>query len=127
VAKRKTKAQIEKERIAREQKRAEADQRRQEKERERAEKQKRQKAEAERREWLRTQRSRPRVEIPSEYPGETIHVHQKVYDRFMKNKAIFITSYRVEGGTGGKLILKYTTAAGGKGSVELLDLGPMPV
>lgn len=98
MAKRRTKAQIEQERIDRAH-----------------------------REWLRTQRSRPRIEIPSEYPGESIFVHQKVHDKFTKNRGIFITSYRVEGGTGGKLILEYTTAAGGKGSVELLDLGQMPV
>lgn len=124
---RKTKAQIEQERIAREQKRAEDLRKWEEKEREKAEKLKRQKAEAQHREWLRTQRSRPRIEIPSTYPGESIHVHQKVHNKFMKNKAIFITSYRVEGGTGGKLILEYRTLAGGQGSVELVDLGPMPV
>lgn len=124
---RRTKAQIEQERIALEQKRGEAERRRQEKEREMEEKRKRKKAEAEHREWLRLERSRPRVEIPSDYPGESIHVHKKVYDKFMKHKGIFITSYRVEGGMGGKLILEYRTLAGGYGSVELLDLGPMPV
>lgn len=113
--------------LAREQKRADAERRRQEKERELEEKRRRQKAEAEHREWLRIQRSRPRLEIPSACPGESIHVHKKIYDRFMKHKGIFITSYRVEGGMGGKLILEYRTLAGGYGSVELLDLGPMPV
>ncbi|QRG66949.1 hypothetical protein [Brevibacillus choshinensis] len=127
MAKRRTKAQIEQERIAREQKRAEALRKWEEKEREKAEKLRRQKAEAKQREWLRTQRSRPRIEIPTSYPGESIFVHQKIHDKLMKDRGIFITSYRVEGGTGGKLILEYTTAAGGKGSVELLDLGQMPV
>ncbi|MED1850324.1 hypothetical protein P4V33_01530 [Brevibacillus borstelensis] len=116
---RKTKAQIEQERIAKEQKRAEAERKRQQKERELAQK----REEAERRKWLRIQRSRPRIEIPSDYPGETIHVHEKSYNKFMRDKRISITSHRVERG---KLILEYTTATGGRGTVELYDLGPMP-
>lgn len=120
---RKTKAQIEQERIAKEQKRAETERKRQQKERELA----RKREEAERRKWLRIQRSRPRIEIPieipSDYPGESIHVHEKIYNKFMRGKRISITSHRVERG---KLILEYTTATGGRGIVELYDLGPMP-
>lgn len=124
--KRKTKAQLEQERIEREQKREETWRRREEKEREKAAAEARKKAEAVLREWLRKQRSRPRVEVPSAYSGESIHVHRKIYDGFMKDRKITITSFRAEGGSGGKLIMEYTTAAGGHGRLELQDLGPMP-
>ncbi|MBG9567548.1 hypothetical protein [Brevibacillus agri] len=115
----KSKAQIEQERLAKELKWAEAERKRQQKERERA----RKREEAERRKRLRIERSRPRIEMPSEYPGETIYVHEKIYTKFMRDKRISITSHRV---AQGKLILEYTTAAGGRGAVELCNLGPMP-
>jgi len=79
------------------------------------------------REWLRKHRSRPRMELPSAYSGESIHVHRKIYERFMKDRGIQVSSFRVEGGMGGKLILGYTTKSGGHGKLELYDLGPMPV
>lgn len=125
MTKRKTKAELE--RILREQKRAEMDRRRQEKERAKAAKQARLREEAKRREWLRAQRSRPRLEVPSEYRGETIYVHKKIYDRFLKRRDITITRCYPKGGAGGSLIVEYRTNAGGRGVMELLDLGPMPV
>lgn len=80
-----------------------------------------------RREWLRKERSKPRTEMPAEY-GEAIHVHKRVLDGFMKQvgRKIDITSSRVVGGAGGRYVLEYTTRHGGRGMVELNDLGPMP-
>lgn len=123
---RKTKAQIEQERQAKEQRIDERLRLQQEKEQVEAAERIRKKREAEQREWLRKQRSRPRMELPSQYSGESIFVHQKIYEGYMKNKKISILSCRVEGGTGGKLITEYTTQAGGRGRLELLDLGPVP-
>lgn len=45
----------------------------------------REKAELERKRYLREERlRRPRKELESEYLGETIQVHQRVYEGFMK-------------------------------------------
>lgn len=79
------------------------------------------------REWLRKERSKPREEMPASY-GESIHVHKRILDGFMKQvgKKINIASSKVVGGVGGSYILEYTTRHGARGSLELFDLGPMP-
>lgn len=125
--KRKSKAQLGRERIEREQKRAEAERRRKENERVKAAEDARKREETKRREWLRVQRSRPRTELPAMY-GETIHVHQRILDAFMKQmgKKLQLLSSRVVGGTGGRLVIEYETKYGGRGMLELNDLGPMP-
>jgi len=120
ATKRKSKAQLEQER-------AEKERIRQQKEREKLAKAAQQRAEAQRREWLRKERSRSRTEMPAQY-GEVIHVHKRVLDGFMKQvgRKIEIATSRVVGGTGGSYILEYTTKYGGRGKLELFDLGPMP-
>lgn len=79
------------------------------------------------REWLRKERSKPRDEMPASY-GESIHVHKRILDGFMKQvgKKIDIASSKVVGGAGGVYILEYTTRHGTRGTLELFDLGPMP-
>lgn len=93
-----------------------------------AAKRKRLREEAERKARLRLERSRPRTVIPAQY-GESIHIHQKILDAFTKQfgKKINIESYKVIGGSGGHLLITYTTRFGGRGELVLNDLGPMPV
>ncbi|MGN7457870.1 hypothetical protein ACTHPH_23920 [Paenibacillus pasadenensis] len=88
----------------------------------------RKREEAARKEWLRVQKSRPRTKIPAQY-GETIHVHEKILDRFMKQvgQKIDIETYKVAGGAGSSLTITYTTRYGGRGELVLNDLGPMPI
>lgn len=82
-----------------------------------------------RRQWLKEEkRRRPRTELPTVYEGESIHVHQRIYDGFMKQvgKKLVVISTSFKGGAGGKLIIHYETRYGGHGTLELFDLGPMP-
>lgn len=127
-AKRKTKAQIEQERAEREKQKAERERIKQQRDREKEEKAAQRRENAKRLEWLRKQRSRPRMELPSAYPGESVHIHKRVLDGFMKQigKQIEITSSQVIGGSGGMYVVEYTTKHGGRGTLELFDLGPMP-
>jgi hypothetical protein len=83
--------------------------------------------EAEHRAYLRQERSKPREEMPASY-DESIYVHKRILDGFMKQvgKKINIASSKVVGGAGGSYILEYTTRQGGRGTLELFDLGPMP-
>jgi hypothetical protein len=67
-----------------------------------------------------------RVELPSQYAGESIFVHKRIYDGFIKNKTIFIQRMYPVGGSGGKFVIEYKSRAGKFGELELQDLGPMP-
>lgn len=75
---------------------------------------------------LKKQRSIKRVELPSQYAGESIFVHKRIYDGFMKNKTIFIQRMYPVGGSGGKFVIEYKSRAGKLGELELQDLGPTP-
>lgn len=75
---------------------------------------------------LKKQRSIKRVEIPSQYASESIFVHKRIYEGFMKDKSIFIQRMYPVGGSGGKLVIEYKSRAGKLGELELQDLGPMP-
>lgn len=75
---------------------------------------------------LRKQRAIKRVEVPSQYAGESIFVHKRIYEGFMKDKTIFIQRMFPVGGSGGKLIIEYKSSSGKLGELELQDLGPMP-
>jgi DNA anti-recombination protein RmuC len=127
-AKRKTKAQLDQERAEREKQKAERERIKQQRDHEKAEMAARRREEAKRREWLKKQRSRPRSELPSAHAGELIYIHKRVLDGFMKQigKRIEITSSQVIGGSGGTYVMEYTTKHGGRGTLELFDLGPMP-
>lgn len=118
--KKKSKAQLQQERIEKQQLR---EQRAREKVANDAQKHK----DMLRREWLRKERSKPREEMPASY-GESIHVHKRILDGFMKQigKKIDFASSKVVGGAGGSYILEYTTRHGTRGTLELFDLGPMP-
>lgn len=117
MKKRKTKAQLEQERRERE---ARWEARRLEKDK---------RDDQKRTEAARRERSKPRTEMPSAYAGESIYVHKRVLDGFMKQfgKKLDLVSSRVVGGSGGKLVIQYTTKYGGSGVLELKDLGPMPI
>lgn len=84
------------------------------------------KAEVEQTALLKKQRAIKRVELPSQYAGESIFVHKRVYDGFMKNKTIFIQRMYPVGGSGGKFVIEYKSRAGKLGELELQDLGPTP-
>lgn len=70
---------------------------------------------------------RRREEMPANY-GESIHVHKRILEGFMKQvgKKIDVSTSKVVGGAGGTYILAYTTRHGTRGTLELFDLGPMP-
>ncbi|NHN33518.1 hypothetical protein [Paenibacillus agricola] len=127
MAKRKTKDQITQEQAALVKKRFEDKQRQNARAEEADRSRKRKLEQSKHRERLRVQRSRPRMELPSQYAGEMIYVHKKIYDGFMKKKGITITSCKAVGGSGGKLVIEYDVFRGGHGTLELQDLGPMPV
>lgn len=42
-------------------------------------------------------------------------------------KKLNIDTFKAVGGIGGKLVIEYTTRYGGRGKLELNDLGPMPI
>lgn len=128
MKRRRSKVEIERDRAERERLRIERWKQEEQREREKLAAQARKREEAKRREWIRKQRSRPRTQLPAEY-GESIFIHERILDGFMKQvgKKIEIESSRVEGGAGGKLIIHYTTRHGGRGALELNDLGTMPV
>lgn len=121
--KKRTNAQLDQERIKRQQLLLKRDQERHD----RAVLAEQRRHEAEYRAYLRKERSKPREEMPASY-GESIHVHKRVLEAFMKQvgKKIDIASSKVVGGAGGVYILEYTTRHGTRGSLELFDLGPMP-
>ncbi|WP_340397783.1 hypothetical protein NST50_05215 [Paenibacillus sp. FSL E2-0202] len=75
---------------------------------------------------LRKQRAIKRVEIPSQYVGESIFVHKRIYEGFMKDKTITIQRMYPVGGSGGKLVIEFKSRAGKVGELELQDLGLMP-
>jgi Na+-translocating ferredoxin:NAD+ oxidoreductase RnfC subunit len=126
--KRKSKAEIERERVELERKRREKEQLQDEKERLRKANEIRKRREAALKAELRKEQTRPRTELPSAYAGESIYVHKRILDGFMKlaGKKLEITKYKTVDGAGGKLIIEYTTRHGGRGTLELNDLGPMP-
>ena len=66
----------------------------------------------------------PRIQYPSEYAAESIYIHKKIFETFMKK--VRISRIRVIGGSGGKLVMEYSTRLGTTGVLELNDLGPLP-
>jgi len=67
-----------------------------------------------------------RLVIPSEYSGEMIHVAKKLYDSILKK--VHVTGVRPVGGAGGKVIIEYQPKrGGGRGVLELCDIGPAPI
>lgn len=80
-------------------------------------------AEEERRQWLQKQ---PRAKIPISPYNEFIYVHKRIYDGFMKQagKRIRIVSVETPRSAGGMLKIEYETRKGGRGTLELVDLGP---
>lgn len=109
------------------QQRAERQRLKEQKERERLAKASEARKAAIRRDWLRKERSKPRIEIQALY-GESIYVHKRVYDGFMKlvGRKIRLDSMKVTGGSGSSLLINYYSVSGGRGTLELIDLGPMP-
>lgn len=68
-------------------------------------------------------RSWPRLEFPSECAGESIYINRRIYEGITKKARII--NFRVIGGSGGKLVIEYQSNiwGGGRGTLELLDIG----
>jgi len=67
-----------------------------------------------------------RLELPSEFTGETIHVAKKLYEGILRK--VRVTEIRPIGGAGGRIRIEYEPKrGGGHGVLELHDIGPAPI
>ena len=65
-----------------------------------------------------------RLQLPSEYPGDVIHVSKRAYEGIVRNRKIDIIRIRT---VGRSLVIDYVSKRGfTKGCMELNDLGPLP-